>query len=206
MNTLAYYLKNVDAFSSPPATMEELSGALAQNRTMWYMSFGGYYNPQEDVWVQENLRRVDGGDWMRSDLDYVPSDEFSFTQSEPLLQIYTRQGKIPSEIRYDNELGDRARATPFIPVKPGDSLEAQLAPGGGGTRVLEIEYTSKDPARFEVVVNGAPLANVRDDNAKTKPALRQWLLPADLKTVSVVVLNTETPSALQIRAVRLVRE
>lgn len=156
LQKLAYYT-NTNAFHSPPATLAELQAALAQDRTIWYMSFGGYYNPQQEGWVQKNLRRVDGAEWMRADLEYVPRNEFHFTQSEPLLEIYTRQGKIPSEIVYANELGDRARATPHLPLKPDDMLTAVLAKGGGA-RMLRVEYANQPLARVTVEINGERVA------------------------------------------------
>lgn len=202
MNTLAYYLKNVDAFSSPPATMEELNLALTQNRTMWYMSFGGYLNPQQEAWVKENLRRVDGAEWMRSDLDYVPRDEFSFTQSEPLLEIYTRQGKIPSEIRYDNELGDRARATPHLPVKPGDRLEAELAAQGPAAHALVVEYKSQQPERMTVAING--------ESADGSRTLRQngeiiveYDLPPNSNDAILVQIKNDAAKPLYIQRIAL---
>ncbi len=204
MNTLAFYLKNVNAFSSPPATLKELQKAFAQNRTMWYMSFGGYYNPAEQQWVEQNLQRVEHTQWMRPDLDYAPRDEFHFTQSEPLLEIYMRQGEIPSEIIYGNELGDRARATPHLPLAFAKKLEAKLAVRNPPPRILEIEYASKQPAQFEIDVNGIAFARVQDAAASPNGTTARWVLPPDASAEIVVRLeNVSRQTLLFIKAVRV---
>lgn len=200
LQKLAYYT-NTNAFHSPPATLAELQDALARDRTIWYMSFGGYYNPQQEAWVQKNLRRVDGAEWMRADLEYVPRDEFHFTQSEPLLEIYTRQGKIPSEIVYDNELGNRGRATPHLPLAVGEMLQARLRAKGGG---VEIEYASRAPAQFDVFVNGVLLAQARDAKAQPNGTRARWPLAADADAEIVVsVKNVGSESPLLVKALSL---
>ncbi len=201
MNTLAYYLSNVNAFSSPPATLPELQQARAQNRTLWYMSFGGYYNPQPDAWVQQNLTRVDGAQWMRPDLDYVPRDEFHFTQSEPLLEIYMRQGELPSEIIYDNELGDRARPTPHLPVKPDAALTAQLA-SASPARTLRVEYANSEAALFVVEINGARTEAARVDS-HGESAAAEYPLPQNGRGIFLVRIKNEGRKALYVKRLAL---
>jgi hypothetical protein len=202
MQKLSYYM-NPNQFSSPPATLEELQRAYAQDRTLWYISFGGYLNPSQEAWVKTHLTRVAGAAWMRPDLVYVPRDEFHFTQSEPLVTLYTRAGKIPAAIVYANELGDRARATPYLPLASGESLDAQLALEGEGTRSVEIEYASNQPAQFEVYVNGTFLAHARDAKAKPSGTRARWNLPVDAGTPILLQVKNLERGALFIRAVRL---
>lgn len=201
MNTLAYYFPNMRAFSSPPATLDELQKAFAQNRTMWYMSFGGYLNPAQEAWVKQNLTRVDDSAWMRSDLDYMPRDEFHFTQSEPLLAIYTRAGEIPSEIIYANELGDRPRATPFVPLKRGEVLEVKLrAPEDA--RVLVVEYAKPADAQLAVQVNGEGVNPLRTIQEKEK-IISEYALPENARRIFLVQLTNDANKPFQITRLAL---
>lgn len=204
VNALAYYVPNANAFSSPPATIAEMQNARAHNRRLWYVSFGGALHPAEQAWVQNNLTRVDDTAWMRPDLVYRPRDEFHFTQSEGLVTLYKRDGVIPFEILYTNELGDRANVTPFFPLVSGKALEAKLNAIGQG--VLEIEYSGKQPAQFEVYVNDVLLAPVRDDKRTPDGATARFDLPGDAPEVRIKIKNVLAASPLQVRAVRLVPE
>jgi len=207
LNALAYYAPNVSAYSSPPGTLDALETAFAQNRRMWYISFGGDLNPDVEKWVRTRMTRVDDAAWMRPDLDYKPRAEFHFTQSEGLVALYFRDGEIPSRIEYANELGDRAKATPYLPLGLNETLEAKLSLPNDAPRVLEIEYASKAPAQFDVYVNDALLAQVRETQANSKGTVARWALAADASAEIVVRVKITTHQApLFVKAMGLTRQ
>ncbi|MBI4670802.1 MAG: glycosyltransferase family 39 protein [Chloroflexi bacterium] len=203
LNALAYYLPNVNAYSSPPGTLDALQNARAQNRRLWYVSFGGGLNPEVEQWVQANFTRVEDAAWMRADLDYVPRDEFHFTQSEGLVALYFHDGEIPSRIEYANELGDRANVTPHLPLAFGEMLEAKLELAGGEERGFEIIYSSKKPAQFQVTVNGESWTKVNKDIAGNVIVTRRGTLGVEGEQVFIQVKNLSRESPLFVKSIRL---
>jgi hypothetical protein len=205
MQKLSYYM-NPNRFSSPPATLEELRRAYTQDRTMWYVSFGGYLNPQQEAWVQAHLTRVEDAAWMRPDLVYVPRDEFHFTQSEPLVTLYTRAGKIPSAIVYANELGDRARATPYLPLTAGEMLEAELALEGGGTHIVVVDSEGAQTASFVIQANGETLRDERVVSTRKQENVFEYVLPSNPNTTILVQIQNTGSKPLWVKRIAIVAQ
>lgn len=203
VQALSSYLPNLNAFSSPPGTLEVLQNSLAQNRRIWYISFNGVLNPKEETWVKSHLQLVPPEAWQRADLNYVRSDDFRFTQSEELVTIYHHEAELPATIKYEAELGTHADTRAFLPLMAGQTLEAKMRLAANGLRLLELVYSTKGNTTFQTLVDNQNLGAPRLESEQGGWKTVTWEIPADRSdTVSVQIKNMGKGS-LRVRSVGL---
>lgn len=203
MNALAYYLPNLTRFNTPPTTLETMQTALQAERRIWYVSVGDYFDKEGDRWARQMLTPIPASDWREPNLVYEPTDDFVFTQSESPATIYLHNGKFPSEILYAGKQGFANDGPAQIRLNPQDLLEAKLALATQSTRVLELEFASKTPAQFDVMVNGKPIAQVREKQAPKGARTMQWVLSETSDAVLIQVQNQSGENPLFVRRISL---
>lgn len=203
MNALTYYLPNLLRYHTPPTNVEQLEGALKENRRIWYVSAGEFFDPEGEAWARENLEIVPVSQWAEPTLRYAPESAFEYTQSEHLATLYFHDGNVPAEIVYMGRQGFTRGEIERVKVNPGETLEAELELNAGSGRDLEFEFSSKKAAAFDVTVNGALLAQVRDMEADKGARTAQWHLAAGDDTVQVRVTNRSTEFPLFIMRIAL---
>ncbi len=194
MNALTYYLPNLLRYDTPPTSIERMEDAIAAKRRIWYISVGEFFDPEGEAWVREHLERVPDEEWQEPGLDYVPQDDFRFTQSEHLAVLYKHGGTTPVEIVYRGRQGFSNENTEQLRLNPGETVEMTLEAGVGVGKMLTIELSSKKPAQFEVALDGEPLAVVREEGAEKGGRVLRFALPADGEIlVGITNQNTEFP-------------
>lgn len=206
MNALAYYLPNLLRYSTPPTTWEAMQNAVQENRRMWYVSVGEYFDKEGDGWARANLKAIPFEAWRAADWVYEPTDAFSFPQSEALAEIFFNAGELPGEIEYAGKQGFANEGTTQVRLNPGDVLEAKLELKGGRARFLEITFTSKKPAQFDVSANGEKLAQVRETETDRGERAMRWELGEGGDTVLVRVMNASAEYPMFVRRISLERE
>jgi hypothetical protein len=189
MNALAYYLPNLLRYDTPPTTLDALRDALSQDRSIWYISVGEFFDPEGEAWARRHLEVVAPTAWMEPELSYAPSSEFAFTQSEHPATLYFRQGKLPSEIVYVGRQGFANENVDRLKMNPGERLEAELQVTRGIARVLELELASKKAARFDIQVDGQLIAQVRESEADKGTETMRWALPPGGAQIRVQIVN-----------------
>lgn len=203
MNALAYYLPNLLRYDTPPTTLERLESAVKENRRLWYVSVGDYFDKEGETWAREHLSVVAARDWLEDDLDYAPSDRFVFTQSEGLATLYFYEGEVPAEIVYRGRQGFANEGVERLRVNPNETVEAKLQFQGNEARVLEIGFTSKKPVQFDVTVNGELLAQVRETRAKRGERAMRWTLGREDDVVLVQVRNVSAEVPIFLKGIAL---
>jgi hypothetical protein len=203
MNALTYYLPNLLRYDTPPTTLETLANAKNKDRRIWYISVGEFFDPEGDAWARENFEVVSLHEWLEPTLKYAPESPFEYTQSEHLATLYFRDGTLPSAIGYSGRQGFSNENIDRLKMNPGEMLEAELELDTSGARALEIEFSSKKAAQFDVNVDGELLARVREDEADKGAETMVWQLRDGDKNVVVRLTNESDEFPLFIRGVAL---
>ncbi len=203
MNAFAYYVPNLLRYSTPPTTLEAMQNAVKENRRVWSISVGDYFDREGDGWARKNLAVISAQEWRAETLVYEAASEFSFPQSEAHATIFFHNGEIPSVIRYAGKQGYANDGPAQVRVHPNETLEAKLNLGGGETRLLEIEFASKKNARFDVRVNGKLVAAVREENADKGERVLRWQLEEEDEVVLVQIKNVSNEFPLLVRSLAL---
>jgi hypothetical protein len=201
MNALAYYLPNILRYSTPPTTIETMQKAVADKRRMWYVSVGEFFDREGDGWARANVPEVPHEAWRVPGFDDEPRDGFHFPQSEAVATIFFHPGTIPDEIHYGGKQGFANDGPAQVRLNPGDVLEAELEKKGGGARTLEIEFASKKPAAFEVLLAGQLLARVIETGRVKGEREMQWDAGVGAGAVLVQVRNMSAEDPLFIRRI-----
>jgi hypothetical protein len=203
MNALAYYLPNLLRYSTPPTGLEAMQEGLRENRRMWYVSVGEYFDREGDGWARANLRAVPSQEWRAPGWVYEPQDAFSFPQSEAPATILFHAGELPGEIEYAGKQGFANEGTAQVRLNPGDVLEAKLKLAGGETRVLEITFASKKPAQFDVSADGTVLAKVRETAPDRGERALRFTVAGGGDAVLARVNNVSAEHPLFVRSIQL---
>lgn len=203
MNALTYYLPNLLRYNTPPTALETLKEARTGNRRMWYISTGEFFDPAGEAWAHKNLSVVPLAAWLEPTLDYARASEFEYTQSEHLATLYFRDGAIPSEIIYVGRQGFSNENIERLKMDPGEALETELQLHASSAPALEIEFSSKKAAQFDVLVNGELLAQVRESEAERGERSLAWQLPQGTTHALVRVVNSNTEFPLFIRRIAM---
>lgn len=205
MNALTYYLPNLLRYNTPPTTLDALVNAQKENRSLWYISVGEFFDPEGEAWVRENLKVVPLSDWLDPALRYAPESVFEYPQSEHLATLYFRSGELPAEITYVGRQGFSNENIDRLKMNPGETLEAELQLNSNGARQLEIELASKKAAQFDVMVNGKLLAHVRESEADKGMEKVSWELRDGGERIHVQVINLSADFPLFIKRIALRR-
>lgn len=203
MNALAYYLPNLLRYDTPPPTLENLQNGVSDNRRLWFVSVGEYFDKEGETWARAHLSVVPPAEWLEGDLDYTVSSGFIFTQSEGLATIYFHNGEIPSEVVYRGRQGFANEGVERLRVNPDETVEAKLQLRGEAARVLEMKFTSKKPVEFDVVVNGQVLGQVREKEPRRGEREMRWTLEGNDKVVAVQVRNVSKEIPLFLKGIAL---
>lgn len=203
MNALTYYLPNLLRYNTPPTTVEALENAQKENRRMWYISAGEFFDPAGEAWARGNLSVVPLTAWLEPSLDYASASEFEYAQSEHLATLYFWDGTVPSEIIYVGRQGFSNENIERLKMDPGETLEAELESSVSGARDLEIEFASKKAAQFDVLVNGEVLAQVRESEAERGERSLAWRMPQGTAHALVRVVNSSTKFPLFIHRIAI---
>lgn len=88
VRALTYYWQPPPNIRVQGRGVQALERARQQGERVWYLSLGGYFDPEGERWAREHLTPLDSREWERPDLVYHPHDGFVFPQSEASVTIY----------------------------------------------------------------------------------------------------------------------
>ncbi len=204
MNALAYYLPNLLRYSTPPSGVDVLKQAVSKHRRLWYVSLGGSFDAASLKYAQENLTTISPTDWQRVDLNSAPNQEFDFPESESAATIHFLDGEIPSRIIYYGRQGFSNNDAVRVRINPGETLESKLLLDSYAPRLLQIEYTSRQPSNMRISVDGSEVAHVQGSANKKGVLHQEWQLPKEVGPEMMVrVTNSSNAYPLFVRSLTL---